>query len=398
MKRILRTALGVTLAFACLLLAPMAVAQTGSLSGKVLDLEGKPAAGTKVTITNKNTAQSYSTNTDSNGLYSQANLIPGVYSVKFESAQGQGDTQDVTIDAGETTLVEDFRTAAAREGGASTGDAGKQRTMANSSAQMKGHVKNGNDALHDAQELRKQMPMAKSEEKAALQTKMKTDFQTAVDEYQAALNILVTGDTNKVEAMGLIGVQRNGLVDQQKATQMLVQDKNVPILLTNLGLAYSGLEDYVEAINVLQQATTMKAEPSTYMQLGTDLAAVGKVSDGMATCDKIPSTDPAATELLDGCYKNIAILLMNANKMADAVAPLQKATQLNPKDATAWKMLGDSLSNSITTKEANGKTVYVIPPGIFEAYRHYLELEPNGVYAAQVKATLDGFEQLQKSQ
>ena len=98
------------------------------------------------------------------------------------------------------------------------------------------------------------------------------------------------------------------------------------------------------------------------------------------------------------CYRNIAVLLTNANKLADAVAPLQKATQLNPKDALAWKMLGDALGNSITTKEQQGKTIYVIPPGAVEAYQHYLQLEPNGVYAAQVNAMLEGFEQLKKAQ
>jgi tetratricopeptide (TPR) repeat protein len=390
MERVVR----IVFVFACLLLAPIAGAQTGHLSGKVLDLEGKPLAAVKVTITNKSTGQNFSTTTDANGAYSQGDLAPGDYSVKFETAQGRGDTQEVKIDKGETTLDEDFRVAAAKEGGASSGDKGKQTTMANSTAQMKGHVSKGDEAMRDAQAIRKQIPAAKREEVAGLEAQMKTDYKIAIDEYQAALNILVAGATNSVGAMGLIGVQRNGLVDQQKATQMLVQDKNVPVLLTNLGLAYSGAEDYVEAINVLQQATTVKAAPSTYMQLGTDLAAVGKVSDGMATCDKIPTLDPTATDLLDGCYKNIAILLTNANKMADAVAPLQKATQLNPKDAMAWKMLGDALSNSITTKEEKGKTVYVIPPGTIEAYQQYLKLEPNGAYAGQVKETVAGLAQL----
>lgn len=398
MKRHLARTGGLVLILSTLLLAPTLGAQTGKLSGKVLDLEGKPLAGAKVTMTNQSTGQNYSTTTDSNGAYSQAALAPGVYSVKFETPQGQGDEQEVKIEAGETTLDEDFRVAAAKQGGASSGDKGKQTTMSNPSAQMKGHLNKGNDAMHDAQAFRKQIPTAKPEERAGLEAKMKADYQDAINEYQAALNIIVSGQTNSVGAMGLIGVQRNGLVDQQKATQMLVQDKNVPILLTNLGLAYSGAEDYTEAINVLQQATTVKAEPSAYMQLGTDLAAVGKVSEGMATCDRIPSADPAATDMQELCYRNIAVLLTNASKLPDAVAPLQKATQLNPKDALAWKMLGDALSSSITTKEQQGKTIYVIPPGTVEAYQHYLQLEPSGVYAAQVKATLEGFEQLTKAQ
>ncbi len=78
-------------------------------------------------------------------------------------------------------------------------------------------------------------------------------------------------------------------------------------------------------------------------------------------------------------------------------APLQKATQLNPRNAPAWKLLGDALSSTITTREENGKLVYVIPPGTIDAYQEYLQLEPNGQYAGEVKAVLDGFAQLPKS-
>jgi hypothetical protein len=82
--------------------------------------------------------------------------------------------------------------------------------------------------------------------------------------------------------------------------------------------------------------------------------------------------------------------------LADAVAPLQKATQLNPQDALAWKLLGDALTNTITSKPEGGKTVYFIPPGTIEAYQRCLQLEPDGPYAEQVKAALEGFAQLTK--
>lgn len=90
-------------------------------------------------------------------------------------------------------------------------------------------------------------------------------------------------------------------------------------------------------------------------------------------------------------------MLTNKGKLLDAIAPLQKATLLNPQDASAWKLLGDSLSSTITSKSQDGKIVYVIPPGTIEAYQRCLQLDPNGPYAEQVKSALEGFAQLTKS-
>lgn len=132
------------------------------------------------------------------------------------------------------------------------------------------------------------------------------------------------------------------------------------------------------------------------MELGTDFAQVGKMPDATATCDKILAADPAAKNMQAGCYKNVAIVLTNKGKLADAIEPLQKATQLNPQDALAWKLLGDALTNTITSKSEGGRMVYVIPPGTVEAYQGYLQLEPSGPYAGQVRAALEGFAQLAK--
>jgi len=123
---------------------------------------------------------------------------------------------------------------------------------------------------------------------------------------------------------------------------------------------------------------------------------VGKMQEAAAACDKVLTVDPTAKSMQAGCYKNVAIVLTNKGKLVDAIAPLQKATQLNPQDALAWKLLGDGLTNAITSRSEGGKIVYVIPPGTAEAYQRYLQLEPNGAYAGQVRAALEGFAQMRK--
>jgi tetratricopeptide (TPR) repeat protein len=261
---------------------------------------------------------------------------------------------------------------------------------------MKPRFANGNRAMQDAQAIRQQLQTASNDQRPALLSKMKADYQTAITEYEQALEETKVRDEDGLQVIGLIGVIRNGLVSQQKALEMLVQDKDMPVILSNLGLAYSGVEQYPDAITMLQQAAILKPAAGTYMELGTDFAQVGKMPEATATCDKILTVDPAANNMQAGCYKNVAIVLTNKGKLADAIAPLQKATQLNPQDALAWKLLGDALTNTITTKSEAGKMIYVIPAGTVEAYQKYLQLEPNGPYAGQVQAALEGLAKLTK--
>jgi tetratricopeptide (TPR) repeat protein len=263
---------------------------------------------------------------------------------------------------------------------------------------MKPHFANGNRGMQDAQVIRQQLQAATNDQKPALLTKMKADYQTAITEYEQALQETEVKDENGVHVIGLIGVIRNGLVSQQKAVDMLVQDKDLPVILSNLGLAYGGVGEYQEAITMLQQAAILKPAAGTYMELGTDLAQVGKMPEATAACDKVLTVDSAAAKnMLSGCYKNVAIVLTNKGDLADAITPLQKATQLNAQDALAWKLLGDALINAITSKSEDSKMVYVIHPGTVEAYQRYLQLEPNGPYAGQVQAAVEGLTELTKA-
>lgn len=261
---------------------------------------------------------------------------------------------------------------------------------------MKPHFANGNQAMQDAKAIRQQLQTATSDQKNSLLAGMKEDYQTAIAEYEQAIEEAEVRDENGLQVIGKIGVIRNGLVSQQKAVDMLVQDKDLPVILSNLGLAYGGVGQYEVAINTLEQAAMLKPAVGTYMELGTDLAQVGKMPEATAACDKILTVDPTAKNMQAGCYKNVAIVLTNKGKLLDSIAPLQKVTLLNPQDSLAWKLLGDSLLSTITSKSQDGKIVYVIPPGTVEAYQRYLQLDPNGPYAGQVKSALEGLAQFTK--
>src|SRR5437762_3005691 len=124
----------------------------------------------------------------------------------------------------------------------------RQEGAKNALKRKKTHFENGNQSMRDAQAIRLQLRTAANDQKPTLLAKMKTNYEEAITEYQQALQDTEVRDENGVRVIGLIGVIRNGLVSQEKAVEMLVQDKDLPVILSNLGLAYSGAGEYQEAI------------------------------------------------------------------------------------------------------------------------------------------------------
>jgi hypothetical protein len=106
---------------------------------------------------------------------------------------------------------------------------------------MKTHFANGNQAMQDAQAIRQQLQTAANYQEPTLLAKMKADYQTAITEYEQALEDTRVSDEDSVRVIGLLGIMRNGLVSQEKAVEMLVQNKDLPVILSNLGMAYGGL-------------------------------------------------------------------------------------------------------------------------------------------------------------
>ncbi|MGB7351694.1 MAG: tetratricopeptide repeat protein, partial [Candidatus Acidiferrales bacterium] len=240
----------------------------------------------------------------------------------------------------------------------------KREEAVNQFKQMKAHFDNGVHAMDDASAVKQQLKTASADQKSTLQASMSTDYQTAITEFEQA---------------------------QQGAPE---KDPNLPLILGDLGAAYDGAGKYDQAIDMYQKAIAIKPTAGLYQSLGTDLARAGKMDDAGAACDKAATIDPTNKNVGVVCYTNMGIVLSNAGKMDEAVAPLQKATQLDPNGADAWFLLGNALVAGISTKKEGTKDVYVIPPGTEEAYKKYLELQPNGPFAGQAKESLDAVMQM----
>src|SRR5256885_1994548 len=81
---------------------------TGSIQGTVTDPSGAVLSGLKVTITNKATGRSFTTNTNASGLYTSGALTPGDYVARAQASGFKSAELPVTIQVG-VTATGNFR-------------------------------------------------------------------------------------------------------------------------------------------------------------------------------------------------------------------------------------------------------------------------------------------------
>ncbi|MGH9775243.1 MAG: tetratricopeptide repeat protein [Candidatus Acidiferrales bacterium] len=360
--------------FAALAWAQGAARVTGTLWGT----DGKPWAAVTITITfsavqtksdtvgtagSQTTKETHgmttSVTTDKNGRFSAIGLQPGVYDIAIKNEQIAYTEKD-RFDVGDNELNINLKVIAAKQG-LNTGEAEKKEEEATAKfTTMSEHFKAGLAAMDDAAANKKQIASTPADQRGPLQDKMKADYDTAITEFSAAEQLVNEKET-----------------------------KNHAVVLGNLGAAYESAGRYQDAADAFQKAADMQPRPEYYVALATNLAKAGKIADAGPNCDKAaaadPTTGPATAET---CWRNLGIVLSNLGKMKEAVEPLQKATQMNPKDADAWFLLGNALAGSIETKQQGEKLIYIIPPGTDDAYKKYLELAPSGPHVGEANAML----------
>src|SRR5215467_12233378 len=99
---------------AALLLAIPAFAQTGNLTGKVVDTDGKPMNGATISIDRQGQAQHFEVKTDKNGNYVHAGLPTGQYKVSVVKDGKPMMTLDGRVNFGQDAKLDfDLKNAAA---------------------------------------------------------------------------------------------------------------------------------------------------------------------------------------------------------------------------------------------------------------------------------------------
>lgn len=182
------------------------------------------------------------------------------------------------------------------------------------------------------------------------------------------------------------------IADLTQATQAKSDEA---ILWNALGSAQYQAKKYSDAITSHEKAVALLAnakkpmkdiEASSYSELGISYFMTNKSDQAMQAFEKAAAADPAGAGKY---YYNAAAVLLNAGKTDEAGAAIDKAIAADPTKADAYYVKGQTLIGKSTVK---GDKI-VPPPGTVEAYEKYLELAPDGKYAATVKGILDNFDQ-----
>jgi tetratricopeptide (TPR) repeat protein len=331
-----------------------------AVMGEMRDVAGNTSANVTVTFTNSTTQQSFDTVTDGRGLFRRSGLPAGNYSVKFTfNRQVVYETVLVLSPGQQATLNVNFKELQAQQTAEAEEAAKKAAEAREKFAKMKVRFDAGNTALEAARATRTEMDKLPRAQQASLQGQLNQNAETAITEFNGALEGMTPTDSNR------------GLV------------------LARLGEAYELTQKYADAANAYQQAVAAKPDPAFYNNLGNSLARTGKVDDALAAYQKAIALDPTNTAMY---WRNFAVGLYNSNRIKESVEPLKKATEADPNSAQAWYLLGAALVYTMDYKQEGDKTIPIMQPGTIEAYQKAIQLDPQGPYGAQAKDGLAALE------
>ena len=168
---------------------------------------------------------------------------------------------------------------------------------------------------------------------------------------------------------------------------------DVSILYARLGQAKAYLKKYDEAVAAFQKALDMEkasGKPNAEVQglaqsgLGEVYARTGKVDQASAAYDAAALANPKAAAVY---LKNQTVIYYQIGNPTAQVAAADKAIAADPNNALLYYLKAQGLVGNATVDPKTNKIV--LPPGCAEAYQKYLELAPNGPYAADAKNILD---------
>jgi cytochrome c-type biogenesis protein CcmH/NrfG len=279
------------------ILAAPAHAQSGQVRGKVVDAQGNPVDGAKVSIQNvETTGRSLETKTNKKGEYIQIGLAPGKYKVTVS----KGDlsvTKDVQIHLEMAQL--DFTLAPGQAGA----------------------------------------PMTK-EEAAKQQAKVKAVQQAFTDGVQ------LSNDGKNEEAIA-------------KFQEVIATVPNCAECYANIGTVYGRMKNYEESEAAYKKAIELKPDfGEAYNGLATVYNAEKKFDLAAEASKKATELTGGTAGAAGGGGGNAAavfnqgVILWNAGKIPEAQAQFEQAVKLDPNLAEAHYWLGMSLLNAGKTADA----------------------------------------------
>ena len=337
------------------LLASSAVAQVGSVRGKVINPEGQGVRDAMVYIERVGVRGNYKVKTNKRGNYFHAGLPLGQYNVRLEIDGKQvynvngyqvklGEEKPLNFDLGEI-----LREAQAAQSGAGPT---KEQLASMSDAQRKEYER----ALKARQQQISKNKKLNETFNLGMEAKRLKDFGVAVQHFKEAAEI----DPEQDVIWGNLAEALAGLFATKTGTERDTVGE--------------------EAISAYHQAITLKPDPAYHNNLGLLLVRLQRVDEGKAELEKAAQLSP---ENAGTYYFNLGAVMVNTGNTDGAISAFTKATESQPDFANAYYQLATVL---VGTAKMNEDGSVVPAPGTVEAYQKYLDLEPAGPYAASAQA------------
>ncbi|MDE0106373.1 MAG: tetratricopeptide repeat protein [Bryobacterales bacterium] len=338
------------------LLASTALAQTGQLRGRVLGEDGQGLRNAMVYIERVGVRGNYKVKTNKKGNYFHAGLPLGQYTVRLEvdgkqvySINGYqiklGEEKPLDFDLGE---IRREAQAAQASGGGPT----KDQLAAMSEQQRKEYEK----ALKARQQQISKNKQLNETFNAGMEAKRLKDYEVSVQHFRKALEI----DADQHVIWGNMAEALSGLVSTKAGAE----------------------RDQVgeEAITTYRKAIELEADPAYHNNLGLLLIRLQRIDEGTAELEKAAQMAP---DNAGTYYFNLGATMVNTGNTQGAIDAFRKATEVQPDFANAYYQLATVLVGTAQMKEDGS----IIPAaGTVEAYQKYLDLDPQGPYAASAQA------------
>jgi len=331
----IRRLLGLGITVLALASVTPAFAQTGGLTGKCTLQDGTPCMQCLLVIERQDIKGTYKVKTNKKGEYVYVGLPLGNYKINLQDPNGKllfyinhhvgmGDPTEVNFD-----LAKEMAAA-------------KQEQAQNPEFQ------------------KKQLEQEKEQ-------KSFTGLKQLFDQGQA-----LYGEKKYAEAATMF-----------EQALPLAKDKNQIAVLTRLADSYDKAGQHDKALETYQKVVALNPnDANVHNSMGSVYAAMGKVPEAQAEFQKSAEIDPANAAQ---AYYNLGAIMTNSGKLDEAAAAFKKATEINPKYADAYFLEAQALMGK-ATMGPDGKVVPAA--GTVEALQAYLNLDPNGKYAASAQGML----------
>jgi len=393
MKRTVSLCIGL-LAFAALpALAQTPAANAGKIHGHVTNPSGAPQAVGSVSLsTDSGHTSKYTFPVDANGDF-KGDANPGTYMVVFRQPDTPPDKMvdsfdNVKIVAGQDTAQDidmsrkeyiDKLPVEAQKQLAEMKKHNSEALKANALIkQVNADIKTAAQDIHDAD--------STAAHAAAVQTLGAAAAKADVDAKAAEIK---TAKYTEVETL---------------MTKDTALKPDAPILWAELGQAQTGLQKYDAGLisfkKVLDLGNAMQAagkkpdandasiQGTAQSGMGEIYGRTGKVQEATDAYDAAVKANPSQGVLY---LTNETKIFFSTNQTDAQVVAADKAIALDPNAAILYYLKASGLVGKSTMDPKTNKLV--APPGCVEAYQKYLQLAPDGTYAADVKSIIASFGQ-----